>query len=503
MTLDLTTGFGLTRALLPEIVLAIWAMAVLLWGVARSDAEVPADRVHALGWFALAGILVAGVLNGWLYAMDAVGDSGMLVIDGFRLFANWIFLIAAGLSILVSFPYVIRQRLQAGEFYSLILMATVGMMVMGGTKNLILLFIALETMSIGSYVLTAYHRRDRKSAEAGLKYFVLGAFASGFLLYGITLIWGATGSVDLGVLAQRVEEGAGFTRLLLAGLGLLGIGFAFKVGAVPFHMWTPDVYEGAPSPSTAFMAAAVKAASFVAFLRVFVEGFAVLHASWYPVLWWLAAFTMVVGNLIALSQTNVKRMLAYSSVAHGGYLLVGLASANAMASAGVLFYLFVYTAMTVGAFGILMIVSQHGEDRLQIEDYSGFGWRQPFLGVLFTIFLLALAGFPGTGGFMAKIFLLQGAAQSGLWKLAILLALATVVSYYYYLRLAWYMWMRPSPSGEAPVVWVPISTRAALLGTAVLLIFLGVFPGELLQTALLAVEELGAAGTGVVTGLIP
>jgi NADH-quinone oxidoreductase subunit N len=378
------------------------------------------------------------------------------------------------------------------------------MMVSAGTKNLILLFIALETMSIGAYVLTAFNRRDRKSAEAGLKYFVLGAFASGFLLYGIALVWGATGSVDLGVIAERVEEGAGFTGLLLAGVALLTVGFAFKVGAVPFHMWTPDVYEGAPSPSTAFMASAVKAASFVAFLRVLLEGFSVLHDAWYPILWWLAALTMVVANLVALSQTNVKRMLAYSSIAHGGYLLVGLAAANAAATAGVLFYLLVYTVMTVGTFGILMIVSQHGEDRLQIEDYAGFGWSQPFLGVLLTIFLLSLAGFPGTGGFMAKIFLLQGAAASGLWKLAILLALTTVVSYYYYLRLAWYMWMRPPSAGVAPSFWVPLSTRAALLGVAAILLFLGVFPGALLEGALQAVQGLGAfAEPGLFSGVNP
>lgn len=492
MNLDLTGGVGMVLGLLPEIALSIAAMSVLLAGVTREGVELSTDKVTSLGWISLAGILVAAVLNGWLYgaASDTVG--GMFVVDHFRLFANWIFLLGAGLTILVSLPYIVRQRLQAGEFYAILLLVTVGMMMIAGTKNLILLFIALETMSIGSYILTAFQRRDRRSAEAGLKYFVLGAFASAFLLYGIALVWGATGSVDLGVISQRVEEGAGFTGLLLAGLGLLGVGFAFKVGAVPFHMWTPDVYEGAPSPSTAFMASAVKAASFVAFLRVFLEGFSALHHSWYPVLWWLAGLTMVVGNLIALSQSNVKRMLAYSSIAHGGYLLVGLASANSYAAGGVLFYLLVYTVMTVGSFGILMIVSQYSEDRLQVDDYAGFGWNQPFLGVIFTIFLLALAGFPGTGGFMAKIFLLQGAAASGLWKLAILLALTTVVSYYYYLRLAWYMWMRPAPGGELPSIWLPLSTRVALVGIAAFLLFVGIFPGELLDGALLAVRGFAA-----------
>jgi NADH-quinone oxidoreductase subunit N len=298
--------------------------------------------------------------------------------------------------------------------------------------------------------------------------------------------------VHLGEIADAIEAGAGFNGLVLAGMGLLGVGFAFKVGAVPFHMWTPDVYEGAPSPSTAFMAAAVKAASIAAFLRVFLEGFSPLYESWFPVVWWLAALTMVAANLIALAQSNVKRMLAYSSIAHGGYLLVGVASANEMAAAGVLFYVLVYTVMTVGTFGVVMAVSLYGEERLQVEDYSGFGAEHPFLAVLLTIFLLSLAGFPGTAGFMGKIFLLQGAAESRLWTLAVVLALTTVVSYYYYLRVAWYMWMRAAPvDAGASGVWTPLSARVALAACAIALIFLGVFPGEVLDGALAAAEGLG------------
>jgi NADH-quinone oxidoreductase subunit N len=470
MTLDFASNVDFVWAMLPEIVLSVTAMVVLLVGVWRTDPETPGDpseRIHVLGGIALAGLLLAGVLNGWLYGVSEVGNEGMIAVDSFRLFANWLFLLGAGLTILVSFPYVARQRLQAGEFYTLVLLATVGMMIMGGTRNLILLFLALETMSVAAYVLTAYNRRDRRSAEGGLKYFIMGAFSSAFLLYGIALVWGATGSVNVTEIARTVEAGAGFTGLLLAGMGLLAIGFAFKVGAVPFHMWTPDAYEGAPSPSTAFMAAAVKAASFVAFLRVFLEAFPALYESWFPLAWWLAALTMVVANLIALSQPNVKRMLAYSSIAHGGYRLVGVAAATELAAAGVLFYLLVYTVMTVGAFGILMIVAGQGEDRLQIDDYAGFGWSQPALATLFTIFLLSLAGFPGTGGFMAKIYLLQGAAESRLWVLALILVLGTVVSYYYYLRVAWYMWMRSAPDDEGPrPFWVPLPMRATLVAAA-------------------------------------
>ncbi len=490
MTLDFASNADYLWALLPEIVLSAWAMVVLLAGVRRPH-ETPASP-EVMAWLSLAGIAIAAGVNGWLYGVTSTDPTAMITVDGFRLFANWIFLLGAALTILIAPPYVARQRLQAGEFYTLILLGTVGMMFMGGTQNLILLFLALETMSVAAYVLTAYNRRDRRSAEGGLKYFLLGSFSSGFLLYGIALVWGATGSVHLPEIGATVEAGAGFTGLLLAGMALLLIGFAFKVAAVPFHMWTPDVYEGAPSPSTAFMAAAVKAASFIAFVRVFMEAFPALYESWYPIMWWLAALTMVVANVVALSQTNVKRMLAYSSVAHGGDLLVALAAANQMAMAGLLFYLLVYTIMNVGAFGVLMVVSNYGEDRLQVEDYAGFGWTRPLLAVLFTIFLLSLAGFPGTGGFMAKIYLLQGAVDSHLWTLAVLLVLTTVVSYYYYLRVAWFMWMRPAPEGQTPgSYWAPLPLSLALIAGAGIILYLGIFPSGLLDGAMAGAEGLG------------
>jgi len=492
MTLDFASNADYLWALAPEIVLAVWAMVVLLAGVRKDSEEARPSDSTTLGWLSLAGLLAAALANGWLYGVTHAAPEAMITVDGFRLFANWLFLLGAGLTILVSMSYVGRQRLQAGEFYSLVLLATVGMMVMGGTRNLILLFLALETMSIGAYVLTAFNRRDRRSAEGGLKYFLLGSFSSGFLLYGIALVWGATGSVHLPEIGATVAAGAGLSGILLAGMALLLIGFAFKIAAVPFHMWTPDVYEGAPLPATAFMAAAVKAASFVAMMRVFLEAFPALYESWFPIVWWLAALTMIVANLIALSQSNVKRMLAYSSIAHGGYLLVALAAANQLATAGLLFYLLVYTVMNVAAFGIVMIVSRQGEENLQIEDYSGFGWQQPVLAVLFTIFLLSLAGFPGTAGFMAKIYLLQGAVESQLWTLAIILALATVVSYYYYLRVAWYMWMRPAQD-ELPTqpIWAPIPMRMVLLASAGFLLYFGILPGGLLDSAFASAEGLG------------
>jgi NADH-quinone oxidoreductase subunit N len=512
MELHFLSSVDYIWALLPEILLSIGAMVVLLVGVFREGDPRPASGdASPLGWISLAALAAAAVANGWLSGIPVAGESPMVAVDPFRLFANWILLGGAALTILLSQPYVSRQKLQAGEFYTLILLATVGMMFMASARDLLLLFLGVETMSIAAYVLTAFNRRDRRSSEAGLKYFLLGAFSSAFLLYGIALTWGATGTTNLLEIGEAVALGATVPGMLLAGMGLLAVGFAFKVAAVPFHMWTPDVYEGAPTPSTAFMAATVKAASFIALARVFMEAFPGLYASWGTAFWWLAALTMVIPNVIALSQSNVKRMLAYSSIAHGGYLLVALTAANEMATAGLLFYLLVYTVMNIGALAVVMISAGHGEERLQVEDFAGFGWAQPLFGVVLTIFLLSLAGFPGTGGFMAKIYLLRGAAESELWSLAVILALATVVSYYYYLRVAWYMWMRPA-SADAPHehVWAPVPLRMGLVASAALLIYLGIFPGTLLDVAHMAAEGFTRVGGGlaglpasVSAGLLP
>jgi NADH-quinone oxidoreductase subunit N len=268
-------------------------------------------------------------------------------------------------------------------------------------------------------------------------------------------------------------------------------------------MWTPDVYEGAPAPVTAFMSAGVKAAAFVAFVRVFLVAFDGAYESWYPILWWLAAITMVGANLMALVQSNVKRMLAYSSIAHAGYLMVALAAANETAAAGMLFYLLVYTLMNIGAFAIVITVAHQSEERLQIEDYSGFGWSQPALGVLLTVFLLSLAGFPGTGGFMGKIFLLQGAVDSELWTLSVILVLTTVASYWYYLRVAWFMWMRePLTEGQHAQAVAPLPMRVALVASVALILFLGIFPSAMLEFARSSVQGLGAFG-GALLGLSP
>ena len=511
ITLDFTRQFDFVLALLPEIILCVFGMGILVAGVSGKykDAELAETgdpnfgAAADLGWLALIGILFAGFANGWMYGIVEVGNDSMIAVDGFRLFSNWIFLIATALTILVSVTYVYRQRLQAGEFYALLLFATAGMMFMAGARDLIVIFLGLEVMSIGVYALTAFNRRDRKSAEAGLKYFLLGAFSTGFFLYGIALVYGATGSTNVAVIGSVVSSGAASAGLLSIAIAMLLIGFGFKVSAVPFHMWTPDVYEGAPAPVTAFMSAGVKAAAFVAFMRVFLVGFDAAYELWYPLMWWLAAITMVVANLVALVQSNVKRMLAYSSIAHGGYLLVALTAANENAAAGMLFYLLVYTLMNIGAFAIVISVAHQGEERQYIDDYAGFGWAQPVLGVFLTIFLLSLAGFPGTGGFMGKIYLLQGAADAQLWYLSVILVLTTVASYWYYLRVAWVMWMKDSATeGQHDLVIAPLPMRLALITGVVLILYTGIFPSTAIELARSSVEGLGALGGGML-GLGP
>jgi NADH-quinone oxidoreductase subunit N len=506
MQLDFTSNADYLFALLPEVVLSLWGMGILLAGVwnrrADGQPEPPGDPA-ILGWVSLVGLVLAGIANGWLYGVTEVGSGLHVTIDHLSLFANWVFLLAAALSILISFQYVQRQRLQVGEFYGLMLFAVVGMMIMAAARELIVLFLGLELMSMAVYVLTAFSRRDRRSQEAGLKYFLLGAFASGILLYGIALTYGATGTAHIEEVAAALATGAVQSRMAYLGLALMIVGLGFKVSAVPFHMWTPDVYEGAPSPVTAFMSAAVKAAGFVVLIRVLLVAFDGMYETWYPVLWWLAAVTMVVANLIALVQANVKRMLAYSSIAHGGYLLVAVAAANDTAASGILFYLMIYTLMNIGAFGVLICVAGHGEDRLQLEDYSGFGFQKPVLGVMMTIFLLSLAGFPGTAGFMGKIYLLQGAVASQLWFLSVILVMASLLSYWYYLRVAWYMWMRAAPADDThAMVVTPMGVRFALIASAGMILFFGVFPQSLLEFARVSVEGLSYLGVGV-AGIFP
>ncbi len=486
MVIDYSTFTDYLWALLPEIVLSVWAMVLLMVDVFRSEERTQVGS--GMAWLTVFGILLAGIANYALLSVDEVGTAGMIAVDSFRVFSNYLFLLGAALFVLMSGRYLEREALRHGELYVLVLLATVGMMFFAGARDLIVVFLGLELMSIGVYVLTGINRRDRRSAEGALKYFLLGAFSSAFFLFGIALVYGGTGSVNITAIGEAVgPTGDGVNGLVLAGMSMLAVGFGFKVAAVPFHMWTPDAYEGAPSPITAFMAAAVKAAAFAAFIRVFLTAFSGLYATWGALLFGLAIATMVVANLIALAEDNVKRMLAYSSVAHAGYLLVALTAANLAGVGSFLFYLVAYTLMTVGAFAVVLVVGREGELAHGIESYSGLAWERPLLGVTMTIFLLSLAGLPSTAGFIGKLFILSAAVQRGLVTLAVVLVLASLVSYWYYLRVAWYMWFRPA-TGEGEGLSVPVGVRVALVVTAVGTMAFGLFPGRLVDWA-----EQGAA----------
>ncbi|HEY8469450.1 MAG TPA: NADH-quinone oxidoreductase subunit N [Longimicrobiales bacterium] len=484
MSIDYSTPLHYLWALLPEVVLSVWAMLVLLVDVfQKGDRSEPSHP--SVTWLALGGIALAMLANGWLATVSEVGTTGMIAVDGFRIFTNYLLLLGGALFILISTRYLEQEHLRFGELYTLVLLSLVGMMVFAGSRDLMVIFLGLELMSVGVYVLTGVNRRDLRAAEAALKYFLLGAFSSAFFLFGIAMVFGGTGTVNLALIAAVIGvDGLGANLLVLAGMAMLAVGFAFKVAAVPFHMWTPDAYEGAPAPIAAFMAVAVKAAAFAALLRVFLTAFPGLYDTWGAIAFLLALVTMVAANLLAAVQANVKRMLAYSSIAHAGYLLVALAAASTAGAASFLFYLVVYTLMTVGAFGVLLAVARQGEQRLDLDDYAGLGWQNPLLGITMTVFLLSLAGFPLTGGFIGKVYILRAAVDKGLVWLAITLAVASLVSYWYYLRVAWYMWFRePARSDAHAGVLVSPGLRFALVAAAVAVVALGVFPGAVLDAA--------------------
>jgi len=501
MTLDFASQADYLLALLPEIVLSLWAMLVLMVDVFQKGDRSESSR-PIIPWLSIAGLGLAALANLWLLRLDEANTTGMVAVDSFRIFANFIFLLAALLAILISMGYLDRRDINRGEFYVLMLFATVGMMLLAASRDLILLFLSLELMSVSVYVLVGFDRRDPRSSEAALKYFLLGAFASGFLLYGIAMIFGSTGSTNLSTIATLLPT-VQTHPMFLVGAGLLLVGLGFKVAAMPFHVWAPDAYEGAPTPVTALMATGVKAAAFAAFIRVFAVAFAGAYEQWSMVVAWLAILTMYGANLIALTQGSVKRMLAYSSVAHAGYLLVAVVSANAYGAAAFLFYLLVYTFMTAGAFGIVIANAKGPYERNALDDYAGFGWQQPVLGAVFAVFLLSLAGFPLTGGFIGKLFILRSALEAGHVFLAVSLVLASLISYFYYLRVVVVMYMRPAASEEAHrESTIAGPARFAVVASAVAVLLLFFIPGWVLGAAQRSVATLFTV-PGAFFGLSP
>jgi NADH-quinone oxidoreductase subunit N len=416
---------------------------------------------------------------------------GMLAADGFAAFCNLLFLLVAGLTLLISIVYIRNTGLEHGEYSALLVFSTLGMMIMASSLDLMTIFLGLETLSISLYILAGFLREQLKSNESALKYLLLGAFASGFVLYGIALVYGATGTINLRQVAQVVAHGqANSPILLVIGMGLLIVGFGFKVAAVPFHSWAPDVYEGAPTSVTAFMIAGTKAAAFAAFLRILMTALPALQPDWSRILWVLAVLTMTVGNVAAIAQANVKRMLAYSSIAHAGYILVALATGTKLGSGGILFYLAAYIFMNLGAFAVIVALARRDDERLNIDDYAGLGLSRPALGAAMALFMFSLAGVPPTAGFMGKLYVFSAAVQAGYIGLAILGVANSVVSAFYYLRLTVVMYMSPAPGasvpGQRPAPALSLAVLIAIAGT----LLLGLFPSRVLEAALRSVAAL-------------
>ena len=472
--------------LIPALMVAGLVLAVLCVDIVRPNNE---GRVS--GYVALVGTAATIYMTLHMWGSDPThGFGGMMFLDNYALFFNLIFLTGTGLTIFVSAGYIEREGIGRSEYYLLILAATLGMMLMAAGADLIVIFLGLELMSIALYILVGFLRRRQSANEASMKYLLLGAFATGFLLYGIALIYGAIGTTNLREIELALSQGrVNGMMTLLSGVALLMVGLAFKIGAVPFHMWAPDVYEGAPTSITAFMSAGPKAAAFAGFFRIAFVALGPVAEEWRGAIWILAALTMTVGNLGALAQRNIKRMLAYSSIAHAGYVLVALASANEKGIAGGLFYLFAYTFMNIGAFAVVIALSKKGEENLEISGYAGVGFRHPALGLAMTLFMISLAGLPPTAGFFGKFYIFSGAVEAGLISLAIIGVLNSLISVYFYLSVVVSMYMR-DPVGEAHGLMLSPLARAALVVTSIATLYIGLAPSRFLQMTRETVSSL-------------
>jgi NADH-quinone oxidoreductase subunit N len=462
-------------ALLPEIILAIFGIGIML-----AVPFLPSRQQAGLGYVALVGFFAAAAVA--LVVPYSSETGRMLFHDGFGTFCKLLFIFSGSAVTAVSMSYLERDNLLHGEFFSLLLFATVGMGLMANSADLIMTFLGLEILSISTYVLAGFKKTDIKSGESALKYFLLGSLSTGFLLYGIAFLYGSTGTTRYLEMAQAITASTDRVVALLVGLGLIVVGFGFKAAIVPFHIWTPDVYEGAPVPVTAHLAVASKAAAFLTFARILYQVLPELGLHWQTVLWISAFLTMALGNIVALTQTNIKRMLAYSSIAHAGYLLIGLVAHNDTGIQAVLFYLAAYAMMTLGAFAVVQLIGREQEQRVSLEDYSGIGYHHPFLAFALSVFLVSLAGIPATAGFMGKLFLFTAAIQSRMYWLVIIGLLTSAIGLYYYLRVIVLMYMRePRPEAGPLILPLPaVVTIVIMLGGT---FYLGVFPGAVLRLA--------------------
>jgi NADH-quinone oxidoreductase subunit N len=474
--------------ILPEIVLSLFGMAIMFIDPLLDERK----SQKTLGGIALLGAVaaIAATLFQAQPQFAGLGFWNMVRVDHFSIFFHFLVACITAVVILTSYEYMDVQQIRAGEYYGLILFGAVGMSLMSSAVELVLIFIALEISSISTYVLAGFRRRAAISSEASVKYFLLGSFATAFFLYGVALMFGATGSTSIAVIGEKIATGHS-SLLIYTGVALMFVGLGFKVAAAPFHVWTPDVYEGAPSPVVGFMSTAPKAAVFAVLLRIIFEA----HAPgtlW--LIWLTAALSMTIGNIAALVQDNVKRLLAYSSIAHAGYLLVAFAALPADGIPAAMFYTASYAAMNVGAFAVVSHFANAGERYVTMEDYAGLGRRSPILAATLTIFLLSLIGIPITGGFFAKFYVFSAAVQAHLMGLLIIGVLNSAVGAYYYLRIIVVMYMREGRE-EVPVTPIPLGLGLALAISLAATVYLGVLPNRVLNYAQSAVSELTALPT--------
>ena len=465
------------QLLMPELVIALTLLIVLVFDLFDSISK------KVLGWMTIVGAGIALWVSIQMHQAGTVGTqfNEMFKVDNFSLFFNIIFLVSTILVALISISYLGGENRKQGPYYLLILLATLGMMLMAAGNELIIVFLGLELMSLSLYVLAGYFRESPASSEAGMKYLLLGAFASAFFLYGIALIYGGAGTTSVPAIAEAIAS-PNKSPLLLAGMFMLIVGFGFKVAIVPFHQWAPDVYEGAPTTIAAFISAGPKAAGFAAFLRIFMEALPNLQVEWSGVIILLAMLTMTVGNVIAIAQTNIKRMLAYSSIAHAGYVLIGLAAANNDGVSSAMLYLLIYCVMNIGAFGVVILAKTADGESLMISDYAGLGLRKPLLAMFMTVMLLSLAGFPPTAGFVGKFYIFKSAVQAGHIWLVIIGAVNTAISAFYYLRVVVTMYMREP---EEELEFSPYSSTLVigLIIAAIGVLLIGVLPSLMLGPA--------------------
>ena len=478
--------------ILPELVLTAGSLLVLI-----VDVMLPKDRRAALAWVTLAVIGATMVSLLPFRGVNTEVANGLMAVDGFGLFFKFVFLLAAAITVLMSIRYLAIEGASPGEYYFLILCAALGMMVMAGGIDLVTIFIGLETMAVSFYILAGFIKPSQRSNEAAVKYFLLGAFSLGILLYGMSLMYGLSGTTNLRAMAGSFTGMQQDPRLVLAVI-LVVAGVGFKIAAVPFHMWAPDVYEGAPTPITAFLSVGSKAASFAMLIRIFLEGLPSMAADWQLLFWTLSVITMTVGNVAAVTQSNVKRMLAYSSVAHAGYVLIGIVAGTTRGITATLVYLLIYVFMQLGAFAVVILLRRSDVAGEELKDFSGLAFRNPFAAFAMLLFMLSLGGIPPTAGFMGKFWLFSAAIDAQYYWLAVIGVLNSAISLYYYVRIVVFMYLKKESIGSEPTTSPALGVVLAVAVAATLII--GVYPRFLFEVAdasARTLREVGVAATAL------